>query len=205
MDDIITRGFFPPHYWQLLEQVADYYYTPLMQVIRVALPPGLLQRSQRRIRLNPEAITPGAEQFLSPIARRVLALLQNGKSDHYSATYVQQKIPGASRGIRDLVQRNYAQSYLETPRPAQPKLKQAVILIDVSPIVYTELTKRQKEVLIILRRHGGELWLTDLLQIARTTRPTISNLERCGCLVVEGREVLRRERGVSVAADGPKT
>ncbi|MCC5896387.1 MAG: primosomal protein N' [Phormidium sp. BM_Day4_Bin.17] len=204
VDDIITRGFFPPNYWQLLEQVAEYYYTPLMQVIRVALPPGLLQRSQRRIRLNPEAIPPGAEQFLNPIARRVLDILENGKSDHYSATYLQQKIPGASRGIKDLVQRGYAESYLETPRPAQPKLKQAVILLDVSPVIYTELTKRQKEVLIILQRHGGELWLTDLLQIARTTRPTISNLERRDCLVVEGREVLRREVGASVAADADK-
>src|SRR6476469_3402704 len=45
VEDIVCAGFFPAHYWQLLNRVAEYYYTPLMQVIRVALPPGLLGRS----------------------------------------------------------------------------------------------------------------------------------------------------------------
>jgi primosomal protein N' len=49
---VISPGVFSPSYWQLLEAVADYYQTPLMQVIRTALPPGLLARSQRRVRLT---------------------------------------------------------------------------------------------------------------------------------------------------------
>ncbi|MGC1395322.1 MAG: primosomal protein N', partial [Coleofasciculaceae cyanobacterium] len=40
--DIISSGFFRTTYWQLLEQVAQYYCTPLIWVIRSALPPGLL-------------------------------------------------------------------------------------------------------------------------------------------------------------------
>ncbi|WP_256874453.1 hypothetical protein [Nostoc sp. C057] len=51
VEDIVSVGFFPSAYWELLNRVAAYYYTPLIQVIRVALPPGLLGRSQRRIRL----------------------------------------------------------------------------------------------------------------------------------------------------------
>jgi primosomal protein N' (replication factor Y) len=57
---------FSATYWQLLETVSQYYQTPLIQVIRAALPPGLLGRSQRRVRLRPEAIPAEAEMFLSP-------------------------------------------------------------------------------------------------------------------------------------------
>ncbi|MEM8613949.1 MAG: primosomal protein N', partial [Cyanobacteria bacterium P01_H01_bin.105] len=55
IDSIISRGFFSKDYWKLLEQVAHYYQAPLIQVIRTALPPGLLGRSQRRIRLKSSA------------------------------------------------------------------------------------------------------------------------------------------------------
>jgi primosomal protein N' (replication factor Y) len=48
VDAVIQVGFFPVAYWQLLQQVATYYHTSLVQVIRVALPRGLLARSQRR-------------------------------------------------------------------------------------------------------------------------------------------------------------
>ena len=50
VEDVVSVGFFPAAYWDLLNRVAEYYYTPLIQVIRVALPPGLLGRS-RRLRL----------------------------------------------------------------------------------------------------------------------------------------------------------
>lgn len=43
VEDVITSGFFPPSYWQLIEQVAQYYCTGLITVTRVALPPGLLE------------------------------------------------------------------------------------------------------------------------------------------------------------------
>ena len=52
VEDVITSGFFPDSYWQLLVKIANYYCTDLISAIRVALPPGLLGRSQRRVRLN---------------------------------------------------------------------------------------------------------------------------------------------------------
>jgi primosomal protein N' (replication factor Y) len=50
--DVIQRNFFPDTYWDLMERVSRYYYTKLIQVVRTALPPGLLGKSQRRIRLT---------------------------------------------------------------------------------------------------------------------------------------------------------
>ena len=63
VEDLITSGFFAPTYWQLLRRVADYYCSGLISAIKVALPPGILGRSQQRIRLNTSIIPPGAEKF----------------------------------------------------------------------------------------------------------------------------------------------
>ena len=59
IEEVITQSFFPASYWQLLDRVAAYYRTELMSVIRMALPPGLLGRSQRRIRLKIEDLPSG--------------------------------------------------------------------------------------------------------------------------------------------------
>ena len=45
IDDVVASGLFKAEYWQWLMQIAEYYHTPLIQVIKVALPPGLLARS----------------------------------------------------------------------------------------------------------------------------------------------------------------
>ena len=202
IEDIVSRGFFPPHYWQLLERVASYYYTPLIQAISVALPPGLLGKSQRRVRLNPEAIPAGAETFLNAAAQQVLALLQVSKTGSYTTFYLQQQVRGARRGIRDLVKRGWVESYLEPPKSPKPKRQQAITYTLDSALV--ELTSRQREVLILLQRRGGEMWLQEFLQMAATSRGTVQALERKGCVVVEEREILRREMGEAVDRDLPK-
>lgn len=203
VDDIITQGFFPAHYWQLLEKVSQYYYTPLIQAIRVALPPGLLGRSQRRIRLNKAAIPPGAEDFLSSSARQILALLRSSKTGNYTGQYLQQQVRGAKRGIRELTKRKWVESYLEPPKLAKPKLQLAITLVVQNP-AFVELTSRQQEVLSLLQRRGGEMWLSEFLQVAATSRGTIQALENKGCVVVEEREVLRTARGEEVDADAAK-
>ncbi|HIK30574.1 MAG TPA: primosomal protein N' [Oscillatoriales cyanobacterium M59_W2019_021] len=203
VDDIITQGFFPPHYWQLLEKVSNYYYTPLIQAIRVALPPGLLGRSQRRLRLNAAAIPPGAEAFVSTTARQILALLQASKTGNYTAQYLQQQVRGAKRGIRELTKRKWVESYLEPPKLAKPKRQQAVTLVIENP-AFGDLTDRQREVLTVLQRRGGEMWLSEFLQVAATSRGTVQTLERKGCVVVEEREMLRTARGEAVDADAAK-
>lgn len=95
-----------------------------------------------------------------------------------------------------------------TPRINRPKLKQAVTLVS-DAVVGLDLSKRQqevlREVLEVLRRSGGELWLNDLLQICHTSSSTVKALEQTGCLVIQEREVLRTERGPVLAADRPKS
>ncbi|NEP80477.1 MAG: primosomal protein N' [Okeania sp. SIO3B3] len=193
VSDIITRGFFPPTYWQLIEKVASYYQTPIIRVIRTALPPGLLKRSQRRIRIIEEAIPTGAEIFLNATAKKILETLQNSKTKDYTWQYIQRQVKGANRGLKDLLQRGWVESYLEPPSPPKPKLRQAVTLVVQN--LPKDLTPRQQEVMEVLRRNGGETWLTELLNSCKTNSSVVKKLEEKGCVIIEAQEVLRREEG----------
>lgn len=201
VDDVITSGFFPDTYWQLLARIAEYYNSDLMSTIRVALPPGLLGRSQRRVKLS-STVPPGAEVFCSQTAGRVLRLLQSQKEGDYSVNYLKNQIKGANRGIKELSKRGWIENYLEPPKRAQPKLKTTVTLVAQSFL--EDLTARQQEILQILKNRGGELWLKDLIQLCRTTSATVKKLETKGYIILSEREILRREQGVLQAADRPK-
>ncbi|MBD2248502.1 primosomal protein N' [Nostoc sp. FACHB-888] len=211
VEDIVSVGFFPSAYWELLNRVAAYYYTPLIQVIRVALPPGLLGRSQRRIRLvgGREAggssyllASPNPLAFLTPTARQVWELLQTQPAGDYSFVYLQQKVKSAYRGIRELLRFGLVESYLEPPRLTRPKLQKAVTLTGT---IDHELTTRQREILEVLRRHNGELWQNELLQICNASSSILKTLAQKGYIVIEEREVLRTEQGPVLAGDGAKS
>ncbi|SKB13506.1 Primosomal protein N' [Planktothrix sp. PCC 11201] len=206
VEDIICNGFFPSTYWQLLQQVSNYYQTPLIQVIRTALPPGLLGKSQRRIRLIPEAIPRDAQLFLNPAANSILKLLQSSVTGDCTWKYLKQNVINSQRGLKDLLQRNWIESYLEPPSPPRPKLKQAVTLVD--DIIPLDLTSRQQEVLIlvikVLKQQGGELWLNDLIKICSTSSSLLKNLAEKGCIVITEREVLRQDQGIFQTSDQPK-
>lgn len=200
IDDVVSRGFFPFNYWALLQQVATYYRTPLMQVIRVALPPGLLGRSQRRIRLS-ESL-PATESNLShPAAQQLLRLLQSQKQGDYSWQYLQRQVRSASQGLRELLQQGWVESYLESPNPVRPKQRQAVTLI---PAVAVDLSPRQQEILDVLKRRGGEMWLQELLQTCHVSSSVLKTLVHKGHLIIQSREVLRLETSATPEADRPK-
>nr|WP_309224597.1 primosomal protein N' [Halomicronema sp. CCY15110] len=202
---VISRGMFSPTYWQLLERVAAYYQTSLIQVIRTALPPGLLGRSQRRVRLLSDAIPPEAAMFLSPAAVCVLSQLQQSAQGDYTWQYLRQKCRGAYRGIQALVDRGWAESYLALPTPPRPQRRQAVTVVQVPTPEETTITKRQREVLTLLQRRGGDLWLQEALQYCRTTSATMRSLAQKGFLAIEEREVLRQPASPDLGPDQPKT
>ncbi|MEO1466962.1 MAG: primosomal protein N', partial [Cyanobacteria bacterium J06633_1] len=201
VEDVVTSGFFQDTYWRLLEKIADYYSTDLMSTIRVALPPGLLGRSQRRVKLSAN-LPPGAETFCSVVAGRVLRLLQSQKDGDYSVKYLCNQVKGASRGIRELSKRGWIENYLEPPKRAKAKLKTAVTLATNS--LLEDLTTRQQEIVQILKNRGGELWLKDLIEICSTTSATDKKLEAKGYVILSEREILRKEQGILQAADRPK-
>ncbi len=202
VEDIIATGFFSPSYWQLFDTLAKYYYTQLFTAIKVGLPPGLLGRSQRRIRLNSKALPSGVHHFCSPTATQILKLLQSSPNKDYSAQYIQRQIRGATLPLQELLKRGWVESYLAPPKTARPKLQKVVTLVvDNLP---PDLTKRQEEIIAVLRSFGGELEFNQLLVLARTTRKTVEALEGKGCVVMEEREVMRLEREGTYSQDMAK-
>ena len=197
--DLISPSLFPAGYWPLLEQVAQYYHTALMAVIRVALPPGLLQRSQRRIRLK---ALPEPSLKLSPAAEQLLTLLQQSPQQDYTWTYLRRQVKGAQRGLRELRQQGWIESYLQPQQPQQPKRQQAVTLLAMSAA--TELTARQQEILTVLKHQGGHLWLQDLLNLCQASASTLKTLERKGCVTITQQERLRLETS-TIHTDQPRT
>jgi len=201
IEDVVSAGFFPDFYWELLNRVAKYYYTPLIQVIRVALPPGLLGKSQRRIRLishkNTSPSSPSSPSLplsfsFSPAAKKIIDLLQTQQEGDYSFIYLNRQVRGAYRAVRELRKLGLIETYLEAPRLTKPKLQKAVILIKNNFAV--DLTARQTEILEVLRRRGGEMWLTELLQTCSAGSSTIKAIEKKAYVVVEEKEVLRTDR-----------
>ncbi|WP_407887075.1 primosomal protein N' [Scytonema sp. NUACC26] len=245
VEEVVSAGFFPLAYTELVNRVASYYCTRLIEVIRMTLPPGLLGRSQRRIRLTvagaavstktntvvekyPRNISlpilsftnvPKSHSFpihfyfqkviankylltllifqqsVSKIsnktANQILQLLQEQVDGDYSFVYLQRQVPSAYKAIKELWRRGLVESYLEPPQLARPKYEKAVTL--VGNVFDRDLTPRQREVLEVLRRRGGELWQNELLRISNTSSTILKNLEQKGYIVIQEREVLRTE------------
>ncbi|TAD79153.1 MAG: primosomal protein N', partial [Oscillatoriales cyanobacterium] len=204
VEGVVASGLFAPDYWHLLAQVADYYCASLIQVARVALPPGVLGRASRRVRLAdplPATAAAGvAETLLSPIALRLWQWLRSQSGRDYSWRFLQQKFPGGDRGLRDLVRRGWLVSYLESPSAPKPKRQQMAILIGEGE----PLTPRQREIVGILQRRGGELLVQELIALGRTSSGTLRSLEEKGWLILEAREILRGDQHDSGQRDRPK-
>lgn len=200
VEEVVSQGFFPADYWTLLRQVADYYCTPLMQVIRVALPPGLLRRSQRRIRQVTAPSLQNSPQTTP--AQHLLAALAQSKTRDLTWQFLQQRVRGAASGLRELQQSGLVESYLAMPSPVRPKLQQAVTL--TTTLGQAPLSPRQQEVLEVLKAKGGELWMTELLQLCRVSASVVKTLAHKGYVVIQPRELLRSEVNPVLPRDQPK-
>jgi primosomal protein N' (replication factor Y) (superfamily II helicase) len=190
VDGVICSGFFPKHYWDLLHQVAQYYQTSLIQVVRVALPPGLLSRSQRRLKLRDLDSVDLSRVTLSETAHQLLELLSQSKTGDYSWRFVQQKIPACRRGVQELLNLGVVESYLQPPEALRPKQQRSVTWIQP---VEEGGRDRHREILEVLRRMGGEVWVSDLLLAAKTGSTVLKTLENKGYVTMQMREVLRQE------------
>ena len=220
IEEVISPAFFTKEYWSLLNRVADYYQTPFIRVLKAALPPGLLSKSQRRIRLcktNPIGTIELSInlQKISQSAIQLLEILRNSPDGDYSWQYLQRQIKAprktgsATQAIRQLKQRGLVESYLIAPRAPRAQKRQAVVLtadIELATGQLTEnLTSRQQEILTGLARLGGELWLSDALQQLHTTSKTLKKIADLGYLFIEPREILRAGSHSQALPDRPKT
>ncbi len=213
IDEVVSPGFLPPTYSTLLLRVASYYHAPLLTVIKATLPPGLLDKPQRRLRLNLDAIPSGAAAFLSVSARGILEVLQAAKTSDCAWKYVQQQLEKqhritrntASRGLKELLKRRWVESYLEIAPATKPKLRKAIALTANAYSSHLTLTSRQREILKFLSSQAeGEMWLDDFIKTYNTTLSTLEKLAENGCIVIQEQEILRKLAEPEVAANAAK-
>ncbi len=201
---IVQRRFFTPTYWTLLEQVADHYQTPLVQVVKAALPPGLLAKAQRRLRLCLDRLATASDVPPSKALASLLHDLQQSAAADLTWQYLKRR--GHSyRTIQQLIQRGWAESYLLPPHSPRAQKRQAVTVVTGDYPADPSLTRRQSEIIKVLTRHGGDLWLTDALEVCQTTSPTLQRLAQRGYLVIAPRQKLRVEVGPDLTTDQPKS
>jgi len=203
VQDRVCSGFFPGDYWLMLERLADYYYTPLVTVVRAALPPGVLARSQRRIRLAAVDLPNDLNLFLRPAALGVLQTLQQSKTGDYTWRYLQQRVKGASTGLRDLLKRGWVESYLEQPTPPQPKLQAWVTI--AGEVLLETLTEKQQQVIGILQQYDGTLPLKDLCEKAQVTIAVVHALAKKEVVILHQEQQCRLASRPLLEPDRPKT
>ena len=187
---VVSSGIFPKTYWELLTRTADYYRTPVMQTVKTALPPKLLEQSHYRIKIK-QLEVPMMNLSATKSDHMVWNFLQEhqGNAKGLSRRYIQQKLGRyTGAGLRELQKLDLIETVLELPNRPQPKYEDIVVLIKVPD---REITTRQAEVLTILQHQGGECLKTQLCKLAKTSASVIQNLEIKGYVVISKRESLR--------------
>ncbi|NJL99409.1 MAG: primosomal protein N' [Synechococcaceae cyanobacterium SM2_3_2] len=196
--DVVGSGLLPPTFWPLLERVADYYLTPLAAVLKTVLPPGILARSQRRVKLLEQTGAVIAAQ--SGPAQEVLDLLASKRGD-LAWRFVQQRIPGAAASLKYLQQQGLVSSYWQPQHSTQPKFQQAITLCQEPD---QPLSPTQQTLLTVLRQNGGDLWLSDLLSQAAVSRSVAQSLARKGIVRITKRHWLRTSSDSPISRDQAK-
>jgi primosomal protein N' (replication factor Y) len=193
---IVQTQLFPADYLPLLQKVADYYQTSLVNVLRLALPPGVFRRSQTRIKVTATEAPP----TLSAKAQTLWEVLSTGSGD-YSRRYLEQKVPGCGAALRELARYGLITSYCYFPGSPQAQYRKLVMLGTGDT---TTLTPAQQRVVEVLRHRGGELWWHELQKQVKTSASTLEKLAQLGVVTLEKRQWLRREMG-AVTADQPRS
>jgi primosomal protein N' (replication factor Y) len=193
--EVVAQGMLPPQCWPLLQQVSAYYLTPLTQVLRGILPPGLLSRRQRRFQLIASEIP--SSSSLSTSAQEIVQLLQSRGGD-LAWLFIKRQLPQAEHGLKELQQQGYIKSYWREQASPQPKRQQVVILRDASG---EGLSPQQREVLLQLQRQGGGQRFTDLLHQTGCSRSVIQALARKGRVLIQEQEQMRTLSSPEVLPD----
>ncbi|OIP78011.1 MAG: primosomal protein N' [Oscillatoriales cyanobacterium CG2_30_44_21] len=205
VSSIISSGIFPKTYWKMLVRTAEYYRTPLMQTVKTALPPKLLDQSHYRIKISTAIVDAVPQQLLSKSAQMVWEFLQEHQNNPkgISRRYIYQKLGRyASSGLKELHKLALIETSLELPNRPKPKYEDVVTLATEPDV---KLGIKQIEVLKILQLQGGECLKLELCKLAKATTSTIQSLESKGFLTVSKRESLRLGgKSHTVTRDRPK-
>lgn len=186
LQSVTGHQLLEPLYLQWLNWISAYYLASLSQVVTAALPARLSSRLKKQ--LTP-TLPPG--EFLERVA--LLFPDQPDLQDfaHFLiASAPQWKTPTGCRSRY----RAKAVAWIDTLRKHQLLTLEQVVQAggkrrEQLHVTYlgepSGLSKRQLEIVQLLRQRGGQALLSQFLEAAQTTGPTLRRLEELGALAIE--------------------
>lgn len=188
---------FDREYIDFLYWIAEYYCTSISDVIAAAIPSFFSPRVKRHVRLTEHgsaSIAGVLNSVRDPATNGILSALSQSKNGALSVVALRQRWKKACRlpqsqfyrAMNYLRQEGFITIENQTGESQAPKLRNTVIWTGQEPA-----TARQKELVSILTRNGGQMPLPVLIEEARTTHATIKRLAEQNILLIAQEEVLR--------------
>lgn len=195
-EPLFSREYIDFLYW-----IADYYLCSISEVITAAVPAEIGPRVRRHVQLCAAVAPPGMLalpahllETLTPLEQEIVTVLESaGGEMPLTALSEKSKLTAEQfqRALASLKRRGRVETVTRMDAGSAPKM--------ISQVTWTGQmhdSDRQREVVDVLRQHNGTLALTELLQLARTTRATIQRMQTCGIVsigqVEDIRDPLRR-------------
>ncbi|HEY9715800.1 MAG TPA: primosomal protein N' [Chroococcales cyanobacterium] len=186
---------FDRQYVDFLYWIADYYCAALSDVISAAVPAIFSPRFKRMVKLNKALSTPESLRAISDQPTgAMLSILQASKSGALAVNALKQRWRKATK-----------QTYAQFHRTMNLLRQEGFIAIDqesgpsqapktVTTVIWTGQdgqTRRQKEVIQALSRHGGQLTQKELIEQCKTTHATIKKMSEAGLVEIVETECIR--------------
>ena len=191
----------------LCRWIAEYYFAPLGEVFKAAIPHGFTS-SNKRLVLPTSAITRALIEEMgkhAPKRAKLLTLLLDQKK--MVSTDLQKRVglKTINAVLNELAQSGYIETEELIPRPAtKPKTKEFIQLENINQERLTAelqlLTARKKKAQELLRsiqllkgEEATEIGVTDLLKKAGTSSATLREFRASGLIPVVRKEITRQQ------------
>lgn len=198
VDILVPEPAFDSTYVGLLHWIADFYLCNISDVIQAAVPSINAPKTKRVVTLN-EHGSDHVPLLLQPFYREkaprtIVELLQESKNGVLAVSVLRHRFQAKTkmsqaqffRALTLLRQENVATITTETEAATQPKTQKSVALGSGEA-----KTARQKEVVSILSKAGGQMPLRVLLEEAKTTAATIKRMHEEGIVSIFDEEMIR--------------
>lgn len=213
IDLLDDEPLFSKDYIEFLYWTADYYLCTVSEVIAAAIPAAIGPRVKRYVRLaqevQPEGMLALPAALLQPLnsSEQVLVdALERNSGELPLVSFADKCRVGADqfqRAFASLKRRGRIETVSRMDAGSAPKLISRVIW-NGQPAA----TDRQRQVIDVIRSHGGSINLTALLEAAKTTRELVKKLEAQGVISITQEEDIRdplRRLPLSVETPPPLT
>jgi len=177
-----SEPLFDREYIEFLHWVSDYYAASIVEVIAAAIPADLGPRVKRVARLVK------TEQLLDPSG--LVSALRSAKGQALAVKALKHRSGLAQNKFYSALARLRQEGIISVERESEtktaPKVVRKVMLTGAEPA-----TKKQSDIVSVLKRAGGEMAVSSLAEAASTTAETIKRMCSQGVLHLVEDEVLR--------------